>query len=282
MAPPPSGDTFAANAQLKTRVSGRLQVLSPDPNPATAPGQAQESNQTPVRLAPSQSVVNPFIISTPPSPSPSPAPAENTQRISEKPQPYPNHFDDPDPAPDSAPAAEKELKKLALQKYRSDMLEAYRATTMSRESLWLDFATAFLPPSSRSWTLPMLARWTDFLTSRDVFFITGRRISRSEAMVELLFREDHVNETKPGDRRLHTIPSDNQAESQIRTPQPNSPNPATVPKDSSSHSTIPATSPQPSPKLSDDSDPDVSSSGDPVHKNKFPDKNSQPNQDTDD
>lgn len=87
------------------------------------------------------------------------------------------------------------------------MLSAYMKTKMVGQALWLDFITEFRSHSIRSWTRPILATWMDFLIDRDVYVITGRSTSRSEAIVELLHLDAHINVAQTDDSSQLSMPT---------------------------------------------------------------------------
>lgn len=92
----------------------------------------------------------------------------------------------------------------------------------------------------------MLERWPAFLKTRYVFLVTGRSKNLSGAIVEILFRGDHVNANKSDIPKQITSPPIDPA-----TDIPTSPN---TPENVTSLS---------SPPPGDDSDPEESNSGDP-------------------
>lgn len=106
--------------------------------------------------------------------------------------PYPNHSDCPAPLAPGASAEETKAHLRILKSYTSEMLEAYRITALEGESLWLDFTTAFRPQTIRTWTRPEVAVWADFMTSRGVHVNEGRSRPKQNAIIDLLYREEHV------------------------------------------------------------------------------------------
>lgn len=203
MAPRTDKDLPTGRGPQTQRTSRRIQGLSPSSElrPATSTQGATSEASNQIRLAPSsstgsQSTKIPQNARTMETETEGEIPALEEQTA------YPNHHDDPNPAPETATALEKEDKKKALREYGFEMLEAYKETCMIGQAQWLDFITAFGPHSVRSWTRPMLAKWADFLTKRDIFVASGRKMSRAEAIIELLYREEHISATKT-DRTSH-------------------------------------------------------------------------------
>lgn len=102
------------------------------------------------------------------------------------------HPDDPDPPQVGASEAQVLAYKKAVQSYTREMLEAYMETSLTGESLWTDFRTAFRPQSINLWTRPMMTIWADFLTNRGVYINQCGNKTRANALVQLLYRTDHI------------------------------------------------------------------------------------------
>lgn len=180
MAPPPRprGGSSHRDAFLPPRTCARIQGLPPPkiPDPPKDTVKTREAGQTsettPENLSGSSSNESP----------------EHSSECT----PYLNLHDDPDPLPDTSSATEKEKHRDVLRNYGTEMLEAYKDTEMRGEVLWIDYLTAFRPHTIKSWTRPMLSRWTNLLTNRDIYETSGRQISKAQALVDLLYRENRI------------------------------------------------------------------------------------------
>lgn len=105
---------------------------------------------------------------------------------------YPNASDDPKPPAQSCTPEERADKLAELRSYSDDMFKAYQSTDLTGEDLWSDFLTAFRPYTIRNWSRPQVATWIGFLTSRDIFITKKRDQTRWSAIVDLLYRPEHI------------------------------------------------------------------------------------------
>ena len=105
---------------------------------------------------------------------------------------YPNIADDPDPIDDDASIEERKEYAEKLKDYADDILAALRNTAIQGESLWLDFITSFRPHTIKTWEKPYCITWTEFLTDRGVFVEKGRKQSRTQSIIDILYRDNHI------------------------------------------------------------------------------------------
>lgn len=105
---------------------------------------------------------------------------------------YPNACDDPPPPPPGHSQSEQQLYDDRLTAYTSEMLEAYRESDMHGAELWNDLLTAFRPYAIRSCSRAQVATWTYFLSARGIYIDKTRDRSRWTALVELLYRPQHI------------------------------------------------------------------------------------------
>ena len=122
---------------------------------------------------------------------------ESTSSNDEEPEvrdifPYPNYSDDPDPLPQNASKEKEAAYKAELAEYSSELFTAYQKSKMRGEILWNDFITAFRPHTLRTWPRSVIIEWRDLLTQRGIYIEPNRRRSPIEAIIDILYREEHI------------------------------------------------------------------------------------------
>lgn len=116
-------------------------------------------------------------------------------------KPYSYPADDPDPL--TPPIGKKEFNEHIknLREYSNAMLSAYQRTkSMKDEVLWQDFITAFRPHTIRTWTRPMLCEWKGLLAQRGMFIDPNRNRAQHEAIIDILYREQHAQGSTPAEK----------------------------------------------------------------------------------
>ena len=106
--------------------------------------------------------------------------------------PYPNHSDDPNPIRKNSTKAQITAHKTQLKEYTQTIFAAYQKSKMRGEVLWQDFITAFRPHTIRNWPRATVIERKDLLTQRGIFIDPDRKQPPAEAIIELLYRIDHM------------------------------------------------------------------------------------------
>ena len=115
--------------------------------------------------------------------------------------------DDPEPPPPEANEEQLEAYGRSVTTYSTEMLDAYRNTTLHGEALWEDFKEAFRPRGIRQWSRAMTTMWFDFLITRGIHLEKVGRKQKADAIITLLYREEHL----PARRAERAEPSARQA-----------------------------------------------------------------------
>lgn len=79
-----------------------------------------------------------------------------------------------------------------LREYSHDLYLTYKRTHLKGEYLWENFITALGPHAIKSWTRANLIKWADLFQSRRVFVRKDISNSRTECIIDLIYRTDNI------------------------------------------------------------------------------------------
>lgn len=159
----------------------------PDTNPKTKPPDPAAKSKPPDPAPPGQSHRGDTSAA-----QDSGEPKQDDQESEHSEYEYVQLANDPDPIAKGASAAEKREHVRAIRRYSDETLAALVRNDVKGESLWLDFMTAFRPHTIRTWGRATLIDWTEFLIRQGVFVDKGRHISKTQALTNVLYREQHI------------------------------------------------------------------------------------------
>lgn len=89
-------------------------------------------------------------------------------------RPYPNHADDPEQLPETAPKAGQTTNPKTFSEYSHDLYLTYKRTHLNGEGLWSNFIPAFRDHTIRRLTHANLTERVDLLTIPGVLVDTDQ------------------------------------------------------------------------------------------------------------
>lgn len=105
-------------------------------------------------------------------------------------------MEDPEPIKGMNSEEEKKEYKKMIQDYGIELLDTFKRTDMVRKEVWRELITSFRPHKIQTCGRSILINWTQFFMSRQVHVYKGRRASKEQNLIELLFKDNHID-SKP-------------------------------------------------------------------------------------
>ena len=93
---------------------------------------------------------------------------------------------------------EREKYAIHLRKYCDKLKNLYAdVEEFSGKALLIDFIKSFRPRTIRTWDRAFLIEWIELLIKRGVYVETGRHLSMTQSLLDLLYRKVHVKISRP-------------------------------------------------------------------------------------